>query len=74
MLGVVTENHLLRIGEFARASWLSIKALRAYHEIGLLVPAEGDAHIGYRPAAGRAGGDGSPASHGASHGGTRRSS
>jgi DNA-binding transcriptional MerR regulator len=44
----VTENRLLRIGEFARASWLSIKALRAYHEIGLLVPAEVDPHTGYR--------------------------
>ena len=48
MLGVVTENHLLRIGEFARASWLSIKALRAYHDMGLLVPAEVDPHTGYR--------------------------
>jgi len=48
MLGVVTENRLLRIGEFARASWLSIKALRAYHEMGLLVPAEVDPRTGYR--------------------------
>jgi DNA-binding transcriptional MerR regulator len=39
---------LLRIGEFSRASWLSIKALRAYHESGLLVPAEIDATTGYR--------------------------
>ena len=44
----MTENRLLRIGEFARASWLSIKALRAYHEMGLLVPAEVDPHTGYR--------------------------
>jgi len=44
----VTENRLLRIGEFARASWLSIKALRAYHEMGLLVPAEVDSQTGYR--------------------------
>jgi DNA-binding transcriptional MerR regulator len=48
MLGVMTENRLLRIGEFARASWLSIKALRAYHEMGLLVPAEVDSRTGYR--------------------------
>jgi DNA-binding transcriptional MerR regulator len=48
MLGVVTVNRLLRIGEFARASWLSIKALRAYHEMGLLVPAEVDPRTGYR--------------------------
>lgn len=44
----MTENRLLRIGEFARASWLSIKALRAYHEMGLLVPAEVDPRTGYR--------------------------
>lgn len=48
MLGVVTESRLLRIGEFSRASWLSIKALRAYHEMGLLVPAEIDPPTGYR--------------------------
>jgi DNA-binding transcriptional MerR regulator len=48
MLGDVTQNRLLRIGEFARASWLSVKALRAYHEIGLLVPAEVDPRTGYR--------------------------
>ncbi|HEX7994955.1 MAG TPA: MerR family transcriptional regulator [Streptosporangiaceae bacterium] len=48
MLGVVTESRLLRIGEFSRASWLSIKALRAYHEMGLLVPAEVDPRTGYR--------------------------
>jgi DNA-binding transcriptional MerR regulator len=41
-------DDLLRIGEFSRASWLSIKALRAYHEVGLLVPAEVDPHTGYR--------------------------
>lgn len=44
----MTESSLLRIGEFARASWLSIKALRAYHEMGLLVPTEVDPHTGYR--------------------------
>jgi DNA-binding transcriptional MerR regulator len=44
----VTENALLRIGPFSRASWLSIKALRAYHEAGLLVPAEVDRRTGYR--------------------------
>jgi DNA-binding transcriptional MerR regulator len=48
MLGVVDESRLLRIGEFSRASWLSIKALRAYHEMGLLVPAEVDPRTGYR--------------------------
>jgi DNA-binding transcriptional MerR regulator len=39
---------LLRIGEFARASSLSIKALRVYHETGLLVPAVVDPDTGYR--------------------------
>lgn len=38
----------LRIGPFSRASSLSIKALRAYHEQGLLVPAEIDPATGYR--------------------------
>ena len=44
----MSENALLRIGEFSRASWLSVKALRAYHESGLLVPAEVDPATGYR--------------------------
>ncbi|MGE0000342.1 MAG: MerR family transcriptional regulator [Ilumatobacteraceae bacterium] len=38
----------LRIGPFSRASSLSIKALRAYHEQGLLVPAAIDPATGYR--------------------------
>src|SRR3954452_20086940 len=41
-------DDLLRIGPFSRASWLSIKALRAYHEDGLLVPALVDPTTGYR--------------------------
>ena len=44
----MTDDAFLRIGPFSRASWLSIKALRAYHEAGLLVPAEVDTHTGYR--------------------------
>jgi len=39
---------LLPIGMFSRASSLSIKALRAYHEHGILVPAVVDAQTGYR--------------------------
>ena len=39
---------LLRIGDFSRASSLSVKALRAYHESGLLVPADVDPRTGYR--------------------------
>lgn len=39
---------LMPIGMFARASLVSIKALRSYHEQGLLVPAETDPTTGYR--------------------------
>jgi DNA-binding transcriptional MerR regulator len=38
----------MSIGTFSRASGLSIKALRAYHEGGILVPARVDAVTGYR--------------------------
>jgi DNA-binding transcriptional MerR regulator len=38
----------LTIGDFARATHLSVKMLRHYHELGLLVPAEVDARSGYR--------------------------
>lgn len=39
---------LLRTGEFARASSLSVKALRVYHDMGLLVPSVVDPETGYR--------------------------
>jgi DNA-binding transcriptional MerR regulator len=38
----------LAIGDFARATHLSIKTLRHYHQLGLLVPAEIDTGSGYR--------------------------
>jgi DNA-binding transcriptional MerR regulator len=38
----------LSIGDFARATHLSVKTLRYYHDAGLLVPAEVDPHSGYR--------------------------
>lgn len=38
----------MQIGPFSRASGLSVKALRAYHESGLLVPARVDPQSGYR--------------------------
>ncbi|MBA3278330.1 MAG: MerR family transcriptional regulator [Geodermatophilaceae bacterium] len=41
-------NGLMSIGTFSRASLLSIKALRAYHAAGILVPAEVDPATGYR--------------------------
>jgi|HubBroStandDraft_2_1064218.scaffolds.fasta_scaffold131225_2 DNA-binding transcriptional MerR regulator len=38
----------LTIGDFSRASHLSVKTLRHYHRIGLLEPAEVDPDTGYR--------------------------
>jgi DNA-binding transcriptional MerR regulator len=38
----------MAIGMFSRASQLSVKALRAYHEAGILVPARVDPGTGYR--------------------------
>ncbi|MFF0342807.1 MerR family transcriptional regulator [Kribbella sp. NPDC004875] len=38
----------LTIGEFARATHLSVRTLRRYHESGLLEPASVDAFSGYR--------------------------
>jgi DNA-binding transcriptional MerR regulator len=39
---------LINIGDFARMTFLSVKALRHYHEVGLLPPAEVDPETGYR--------------------------
>src|SRR5580658_1148940 len=36
------------IGEFARATHLTVKTLRHYHDAGLLVPASVDPRSGYR--------------------------
>lgn len=41
-------NGLLPIGMFSRAACVSIKQLRVYHEMGLLVPAHVDPATGYR--------------------------
>jgi DNA-binding transcriptional MerR regulator len=38
----------LTIGDFARATHLSVKTLRHYHEAGLLTPVEVNAQTGYR--------------------------
>ena len=39
---------LVSIGDFARMTFVSVKALRHYHEVGLLPPAEIDPDTGYR--------------------------
>jgi DNA-binding transcriptional MerR regulator len=41
-------DSVLTIGDFARATHLSVKTLRHYHRIGLLEPAQVDADTGYR--------------------------
>lgn len=38
----------LTIGDFARATHLSVKALRYYHSVGVLIPADVDPATGYR--------------------------
>jgi DNA-binding transcriptional MerR regulator len=39
---------LLSIGDFSRMTFLSVKTLRHYHDVGLLPPARVDDHSGYR--------------------------
>jgi DNA-binding transcriptional MerR regulator len=39
---------MMNIGDFSRATHLTIKTLRHYHRVGLLAPAEIDASTGYR--------------------------
>src|SRR5205823_4236496 len=39
---------LVTIGDFAKMTYLGVKALRHYHDIGLLVPAIVDPETGYR--------------------------
>ena len=40
--------NLLSIGDFSRMTFLSVKTLRHYHDVGLLEPAEIDPYSGYR--------------------------
>jgi len=47
-LTLVLVATLLTIGDFSRTTHLSVKALRYYHEVGLLEPADIDASSGYR--------------------------
>ena len=44
--GVMTTR--LSIGDFSRMTYLSVKALRRYHDMGLLEPADVDPSTGYR--------------------------
>ena len=39
---------LLTIGEFSKMTYLSVKALRHYHDVGLLAPVTIDPDTGYR--------------------------
>jgi DNA-binding transcriptional MerR regulator len=41
-------DHALAIGDFSRATHMSIKTLRHYHRVGLLEPAQVDPFTGYR--------------------------
>ena len=41
-------QNCLTIGDFARATHMSVKTLRYYHRVGLLEPADVDAGTGYR--------------------------
>ena len=41
-------SSFLAIGDFSRATHLSVKTLRHYHRLGLLVPAEVDPDSSYR--------------------------
>jgi DNA-binding transcriptional MerR regulator len=48
MMSHTTAPPLMTIGAFSRSSRLSVKALRLYDQLGLLVPARIDADSGYR--------------------------
>ena len=41
-------TELLSIGDFSRMTFLTVKALRHYHDVGLLEPARTDPSSGYR--------------------------
>jgi DNA-binding transcriptional MerR regulator len=45
---MVVPDVLVTIGDFSKMTYLSVKALRHYHEVGLLEPAVVDASTGYR--------------------------
>jgi DNA-binding transcriptional MerR regulator len=43
-----TRDYTLSIGDFSRMTQLTVKTLRHYHEVGLVVPARIDTSTGYR--------------------------
>ncbi|MGF6886050.1 DNA-binding transcriptional MerR regulator [Nocardia sp. GAS34] len=45
---MVLVSAYMSIGDFSRATHLTVKTLRHYHQIGLLAPADVDPHTGYR--------------------------
>ncbi|MGH9133255.1 MAG: MerR family transcriptional regulator [Ilumatobacteraceae bacterium] len=45
---LIAVDALLTIGEFSKMTYLSVKALRHYHDVGLLEPVEIDTGTGYR--------------------------
>ena len=45
---MISMSDLLTIGDFSRMTFLTVKALRHYHDVGLLAPARIDEHSGYR--------------------------
>ena len=45
---IYAEGSYVQIGEFSKLSRISIRMLRHYDEIGLLVPEETDPWTGYR--------------------------
>ena len=45
---MIDVSDLLSIGDFSRMTFLTVKALRHYHDVGLLAPARIDEHSGYR--------------------------
>ncbi len=47
-IGVDSDQSLMPIGMFSRAALLSVKALRAYHQQGILIPDSVDEETGYR--------------------------
>ena len=48
----MSEKTKLKIGEFSKLMQVTVKTLRHYEQMGLLIPYEGDKWTGYRYAQG----------------------